>query len=320
MSLAPKPAPRNFLSNKDILAEIHKSKKSYCYFTKPEFSDYDIILQSVDDIPASLLPTTAVDEQGADVVVPPAALAARAKRLTIAKQDEHLLSYGTKLKTDDAAVEIESIKVTDVIFRITSWDHIPERPASGESTSKKKQQKKAVVSVDEEVADDLITTEYDEEIPLVDSPVATKYVKLNFPPFLHYRILPTGELEVVGKSHWKGDLETGEYCRDHGKPTNKMALMWMKMCERYATRGNWRNYSYNDEMEHQALMQLCNVGLQFDESKSNNPFAYYTAAMQNSFTRVWNIEKKHQDIRDDLMEDAGLNPSFGRQNSESDSD
>jgi hypothetical protein len=53
--------------------------------------------------------------------------------------------------------------------------------------------------------------------------------------------------------------------------------------------------------------------LQFDESKSQNPFAYYTAAITNSFTRVLNIEKKNQNIRDDILEQNGLNPSWTRQ-------
>ena len=61
-------------------------------------------------------------------------------------------------------------------------------------------------------------------------------------------------------------------------------------------------------------MQLSQIGLQFDESKSENPFAYYTAAITNSFTRILNIEKKNQAIRDDLLEMHNMNPSFTRQN------
>ena len=86
----------------------------------------------------------------------------------------------------------------------------------------------------------------------------------------------------------------------------------MKLCERYATRSNWRGYTYNDEMRSTALLQLAQIGLQFDESKSQNPFAYYTAAITNSFTRVLNLEKKNQIIRDDILEEAGLMPSFTR--------
>ena len=89
----------------------------------------------------------------------------------------------------------------------------------------------------------------------------------------------------------------------------------LKLCERYATRGNVRGYTYNDEMRGQAILQLTQIGLQFDESKSDNPFAYYTAAVTNSFVRIINIEKRNQNIRDDILEMNGMNPSWTRQNS-----
>ena len=60
-------------------------------------------------------------------------------------------------------------------------------------------------------------------------------------------------------------------------------------------------------------LQLAMIGLQFNEAKSDNPFAYYTAAVNNSFTRVLNIEKKNQNIRDDILIDSGHLPSYGRQ-------
>lgn len=71
--------------------------------------------------------------------------------------------------------------------------------------------------------------------------------------------------------------------------------------------------TYLDEMKGQALLQLAQMGLQFDEYKSDNPFSYYTAIISNSFTRVLNSEKKNQDIRDDLLINSGANPSFSRQ-------
>ena len=51
----------------------------------------------------------------------------------------------------------------------------------------------------------------------------------------------------------------------------------------------------------------------FDESKSNNPFAYYTAAVTNSFVRIINIEKRNQNIRDDILEMNDMMPSMTRQ-------
>ena len=142
---------------------------------------------------------------------------------------------------------------------------------------------------------------------------ATKYTKVNFPPFKHYRVDEEGNPVCVGLSHWKGGIETGKFSKDHGQMTAKLAHMFIKLCERYATRSNWRGYTYNDEMRSQALLQLSQIGLQFDEAKSQNPFAYYTAAITNSFTRVLNIEKRNQNIRDDILEMNNYTPSYTRQ-------
>jgi hypothetical protein len=137
--------------------------------------------------------------------------------------------------------------------------------------------------------------------------------KINFPPFQHWKYNDEGELICVGKSHWKGTVEKGSFSKDHGRITEDLGKMFIKLSERYAQRSNWRGYTYNEEMRGQAILQLSQIGLQFDESKSENPFAYYTAAVTNSFTRVLNIEKKMQNIRDDMLEVNGLTPSLTRQ-------
>ena len=108
-------------------------------------------------------------------------------------------------------------------------------------------------------------------------------------------------------------MKTGKFNKEHGRITENLGKMYIKLSERYAQRSNWRGYTYIEEMRGQAILQLSQIGLQFDESKSENPFAYYTAAVTNSFTRVLNIEKKMQNIRDDMLEEAGLTPSLTRQ-------
>lgn len=71
--------------------------------------------------------------------------------------------------------------------------------------------------------------------------------------------------------------------------------------------------SYNDEMRGGAILQLAQVALQFDESKSDNPFAFYTQIIKNSFRRTLNLEKRSQEIRDDLLTASGSAPSYTRQ-------
>jgi hypothetical protein len=273
----------NYLNNRDILKEIHKSKTTYCSFLTSEDGFYDIILPSVDKI------NKKNTVEGRKL---------RAERLGRAAYDAAQAETTTKLRLDDFSVKPSKIADTDVVFRIMTWEHIPA------DLSKKK---KAAAVVDD---DEPIITEYDDGAEVV---TPTKYTKVNFPPFQHYRLDTEGKPYRVGKSHWRGDLETGEFCKEHGTMTPKLAHMFIKLCERYATRSNWRGYTYNDEMRSQALLQLSQIGLQFDESKSQNPFAYYTAAITNSFTRVLNIEKRNQNLRDDILEMNGLTPSYTRQ-------
>jgi hypothetical protein len=280
---------KNYLNNKDILKEIHKSKSTYCVFLDPSYADYDMILPSVDKINKKNIMQARKD---------------RAERLTKLAFDEANVdgvAKANKKKLEDFEVKLKDVPAEDVVFRIMTWEHIP--PAAPKV-------KKGAAIVIEETEDDEVLTEYDDP-DLVKAP--TKYTKCNFPPFFHYKVTEDGTPYVVGKSHWKGDIITGEFSKDHGQMTKKLAHMFMKLCERYATRSNWRGYTYNDEMRSQALLQLSQIGLQFDESKSQNPFAYYTAAITNSFTRVLNIEKRNQNLRDDILEMNGLTPSYTRQ-------
>jgi hypothetical protein len=277
----------NYLNNKDILKEIHKSKLTYCSFINEEVKSYDIIVTGADKITKK-----SVTE----------ARKARAERLAKEQQEAELL-LGNKRKLDEFLLPPTKIPVTDVVFRVMTWDHIPI-----DEVKQKKADAKAQEEYDAD--EDNFETEYDEPIVVKG---ATKYTKVNFPPFQHYQVTEDFEPILVGKSHWKKGLNPGEFSKDHGQMTPKLAHMFIKLCERYATRSNWRGYTYNDEMRSQALLQLSQIGLQFDESKSQNPFAYYTAAITNSFTRVLNIEKRNQNIRDDILEMNNYNPSYTRQ-------
>lgn len=252
----------NYLNNKDMLLEIHRSKSSFCSFIKPEYHQYDIILPSLDKVNIRTIADAKRNQ---------------AKRLGDAEYAKRKAA-GEKIKQADCEVDYKKINKTDLIFRVMTFEHIP-------TNSIRKKNPKST---------------------------ADKHDKVNFPPFQHWKFNDDDELVCVGKSHWKGDLETGYFDKNAGKITDTLARMMIKLCERYATRGNVRGYTYNDEMRGQAILQLTQIGLQFDESKSDNPFAYFTAAVTNSFVRVINIEKRNQNIRDDLLEMNGMNPSYTR--------
>jgi hypothetical protein len=254
-----------YLNNRDLLAEIHKSKCSFSTFVSPDYKQHDIILTNLDKINIRTI---------AD------AKRARAKRIGIAAFMSARIAGDKKSKLADLTPDYKKISKQEIVIRIMTFDHIPVAPG----------RKKTVKNT------------------------ADAHDKVNFPPFQHWKFDDNDELVCVGKSHWKGPIDTGHFSKDHGRITEELGKMYIKLSERYAQRSNWRGYTYIDEMRGQAILQLSQIGLQFDESKSENPFAYYTAAVTNSFTRVLNLEKKSQNIRDDLLEEAGLTPSMTRQN------
>ena len=255
-----------YLTNKDLLREIHRSKNTYCTFTDKAYSEYDLIVPSLEKIN---IRTIAEAKRN------------RAARLSKQAHEAAVAAGGKKLAAKDFEIDYKKIAKEDVVFRVMTFEHIPLAPG----------RKKTLKNT------------------------ADSHEKVNFPPFQHWKFDEQGNLICVGKSHWKGDIHTGEFSKDHGQMTDNLARMFLKLCERYATRGNVRGYTYNDEMRGQAILQLTQIGLQFDESKSGNPFAYYTAAVTNSFVRIINIEKRNQNIRDDILEMNGMNPSWTRQNS-----
>jgi hypothetical protein len=254
---------KQYLTNKELLKELHLSKNRYSSYTSPEYGDYDLILPDLSKINVR---TTA-----------------EAKRNKALKLSQRALAEAQitnpKIKLADVEIDYKKVAKTDVVFRIMTHDHIPLEPGRKKTPKSR----------------------------------GDHHTKVNFPPYQHYKFDESDNLVCVGKSHWQGDVTTGEFCLSHGNMTNKLAKSFMLLVERYSMRFNWRGYTYVDEMRSQALLQLSQIGLQFDESKSQNPFAYYTAAIDNSFTRILNIEKKNQMIRDDMLIEVGQSPSFTRQ-------
>ena len=263
-----KPKKTFYLTNKDLLREIHNSKMTYCWTRDENYTHFDLIVTGFDEVTPE-----AVAEAKQNRATRLQKLAHQAE---VARWEKGLTGKKTKPRAADFAVDVETIKDDDIVVRVMTFEHVPEENRKNKPKTE-----------------------------------ADLHAKCNFPPFKHYAVIE-GEWSEVARSHWDGGKDNGHFNVHHGQTNDMLAKMYIKLCERYSMRGNWRGYTYVDEMRGQALLQLAQIGLQFNELKSQNPFAYYTAAINNSFTRVLNLEKRSQNIRDDLLEEEGLNPSSTR--------
>ncbi len=103
-------APRkvNYLNNKDILKEIHKSKSTYCSFLEKEYAQYDIIVPSVDKINQRSI--------------------AEARR-----------NKADRIKKETGEI-VNPVKLSnqELVFRVTCWEHIPMVPKKLTKAQKRK--------------------------------------------------------------------------------------------------------------------------------------------------------------------------------------
>lgn len=252
----------NYLSNKELLHHLNESKKSYCYFIDDKYSDYSIIIDDLNNI----------DDETIEK--------AKHNRATKLNDDFYRNRINEGL-THKKAIELleqnyvknEDIPVEDLVFRVMTFDHVPE------------------------------------DIKEIQK---TLLNRIKFPPFKHYAYV-NNELKEVGRSHWEGGLNNGHFTIENGKISNHLVNAIMLLTERYSKKASFRNYSYLEEMIGQALLQLSVVMLQFDEAKSNNPFAWYTQTIDRSFIKILKSEKKMRNIKDEIMMTSGYNASYGGQ-------
>lgn len=97
--------------------------------------------------------------------------------------------------------------------------------------------------------------------------------------------------------------------KELGRITNELARMILMIAERFSCKSNFVGYSFREDMVSFAMVNMMANALKFNPEKSNNPFAFYTTAIRNSFLQYLADEKKHRDIRDSLIVEEGLNPS-----------
>jgi hypothetical protein len=247
--------PKVYLTNKDLLREIHLSKLTYCSKAAEQNKQYDVIVQNLSEVTLEAAET--------------------ARILRLERLNADIIADNKLNELDNQLLDLSDIMIADVVFRVMSAEHLPEDP-----TGKNK--------------------------------MNPGFLRVNFPPFSHF-IIENGQPKEVLRSHWKGTLEEGFFSVEHGKYSNNLSRMFLLLAKRYGSKASFCGYSYLEEMQGSAIAQLVQNGLLFDESKSSNPFAFYTTLMKRCFIRQIEIEKKIQATRDDLLIANGVNPSMTRQ-------
>ncbi len=206
-----------YITNKELLSEIHKSKVSYSFFEKDEYSKFHIIVTDLKNI----------TEEMKDAVL-------------------------TKI---NAKAEVK-LKKEDLVYRLMTDSHIPNDPDG-------KTRKRGLGTTDA--------------------------IRTVFPPFQHY-IFENGVYREVGRSHWIGSISNGEFCGDQGMISKRLALMIMLLVERYAKRGNWRNYCFDKFSE--ALTQR--GWLKYDEITTDDIILSYELETKKlKWSKIKSIYRNH---------------------------
>lgn len=230
-----------YLTNKDLLEEIHRSKTTYCSFVDPIYAKYDFIVNN-----KALITPERLEE-------------ARKKKLDTMLSVEKKAQVAKGIKDPKLTFTLDDVPLESIVIRLMTFDHIP--PSDDEKLAKAKKE-------------------------------SERHLKCNFPPYQHF-IMKDGVLTCVLKSHWKGGMENGYFSKDHGKMTNNLAMMFMKLVERYGHRGNWRGYCVDKDTE-----ALTKRGwLKYDQITEDDQILSYTNG-----TLIWsNIKSIFRDQYEGLM-------------------
>jgi len=98
-----------------------------------------------------------------------------------------------------------------------------------------------------------------------------------------------------------------------GRMSDDLAFKLQLLASKYARSAQFARYTYNEDMQAYAMMMLVRTWNSFNPEKSDNPFAFFTQCIKNSFRQYLNLEKRQRNIRDELLVDQGLTPSYNYQ-------
>jgi hypothetical protein len=112
-------------------------------------------------------------------------------------------------------------------------------------------------------------------------------------------------VHYIDKEEYNKEL-TGYH--ESGKSSERLGELFVIHVKRYASSAKFKNYTYRDEMEAEALWFLLkyagknwNVLKQEGAGKKPDAFAYCTQIIHNAFLQIIEREKTHSTIKDGLI-------------------
>lgn len=307
-----------FLKNADMFNEMQKSKLSYCCYDKEHYDGhFDIVVEDYSLITPNIIRQWFQKKNSGDNVIIRVMTYEHIKdelmkdkkkwfqkndqlnlqELKLAPFKQFKISKENAMKClDDYASAEEQIQhINDEILLLKSRVNNADRGIRANKLNKLKQ--------DPYKAEKKSCKEKIQELKDKIRELCSQFYK---------EIIKNSE-EVV-RSHWSGDtIETGHFDISQGKLSEGLVVQIIMLVSRYAKSGNWASYTFRDEMESATLLQLFETALKFEETKSDNVFAYFTTIASNRFTYILNKEKDQRMIKSKLMQMAGYDATYNEQ-------
>jgi len=114
-----------------------------------------------------------------------------------------------------------------------------------------------------------------------------------------------GRASPGGRRDQKANITTQQYKGTIWCPRTDYGTFVCRRNKYIYVTGN----TYNEDMQAYAMMMLVKTWNNFNPEKSNNPFAFFTQCIKNSFLQFLKVEKNQRNIRDKMLVNQGMNPS-----------
>lgn len=297
---------RHFLKNSNLLDELHKSKLTYCCYEDKKYGNYDVICEDYSLITPNVILKYFEKNPTADGIV---------IRVMTSEHLADVIGDNSKLNLQDIKMSPFKHYYIDKNDFSTVYEQYKGCIGDIDNINSK------ILVLREQIKDNnknIRFNKLNKELQIPYKETNSKCLNEISVLMEHVKELSDGfsttirnYMKEVLRSHWKGQtIESGEYCITHGKLTNNLVYMLMMLVEQFAKSGNWSGYTYLEDMKSSALVQLCDVALKFEESKSNNAFAYLTQIASMKFTATLNGEKTQSRIKSQLLQSIGYEATY----------